>query len=154
MLKSFWGARNYQSIDLYGSDRKAPVSDHAPAKRSLDCSAISPPTHQRQLLRRRLTCFARLRAQRHLEEDPIQARQLLQPLKGQLQIGGCQLSNLPSVAAAAQPPAGPGLLTGLFDAIRAGLEQQTASPRLQPASLAVNNLSYQPPGKSPLSFDV
>lgn len=82
-----------------------------------------------------------------LKRQPASCIQAKTPSIGQLGLKGSNGSLQHTVTAAAQPPASPGLLTGLFEAIRAGLEQQTSSQRLQPASLAVNKLSHQPPGK-------
>ena len=46
----------------------------------------------------------------------------------------------------AQQPQQPGLLTGLFEAIQAGLQQQAQESQFKAASLEVKGLMCQPPG--------
>lgn len=47
----------------------------------------------------------------------------------------------------AEQPQQPGLLTGLLEAIQAGLQQQAQESQFKPASLEVKDLVSQPPGK-------
>ena len=47
----------------------------------------------------------------------------------------------------AEQPQQPGLLTGLLEAIQAGLQQQAQESQFKPASLDVKDLVSQPPGK-------